>query len=261
MISNFEEVKIFTQKILQKVQVFRYTQLVEMLNRKFNFESDISQSAIIDMQRRGYFIIEDSGYIITKQLYIQWSHDKFLDNISKNNEFSRLKMEFPIYSESNIEGKITYTQVGTTSISNELKNDRYRYDSLKSMWIIASYIPDSEDFISCDRPFNLSFLKQTEDGNNTYLYQIMNTSTNDILAKRSMLFSAGKIDERFTDSIFRIAIIEKEEHADLIPHLGFGMIVMLNKNENNQIITDPDTGALFKVIEARLNFKDRWSDN
>ena len=86
MIYNYDEVKRFAIETLKKVPVFRYSQLREMLSIEFDISIEESKNMIKRLQKDGYLLIEAAGHIVTKELYLQWSHDKFLDGIDKNSD-------------------------------------------------------------------------------------------------------------------------------------------------------------------------------
>ena len=89
MIYNYDEVKRFAIETLKKVPVFRYSQLREMLSIEFDISIEESKNMIKRLQKDGYLLIEAAGHIVTKELYLQWSHDKFLDGIDKNSDVVR----------------------------------------------------------------------------------------------------------------------------------------------------------------------------
>lgn len=260
MIYIYDEVKEFVTGIFKKISILRYSQLREMLIAKFNISEDEAKKYVIKLQKEGYLLVEKSGLCLTKQLYLQWSHDKFLDNIAKNNEFVRVADEFYVYGEPvGDDGIAKYQPIGVTSCKKELAKDSYRNNIVNAMWVIASYLPKSENFVTGQVPFEVNFVLESDSDNDSFLFQIMNTTEKNILSRASFVEQNCKIkDKKYMDHVFRIAIVEKPEQAILIPKIGFGLIVYIDHNADGSIYSDPNTGAFFKIAERRETFEERW---
>lgn len=264
MIYNYDEVKRFAIETLKKVPVFRYSQLREMLSIEFDISIEESKNMIKRLQKDGYLLIEGAGHIVTKELYLQWSHDKFLDGIDKNSDVVRLDKEFEVYGEPiGSNGIAEYKVIGSSSVQKELAKKKERFDIMQEMWVVASYLPMSDNFIITSAPFNISFMIPIGETSEVHLYQVMNTTSKDIMAKCALLQTSFKMKPEhrsYMEHIYRIAIVEDERDAILIPRFGFGLIVTLKYDENRKLIHDPETGAFFTIVEKRNTFEERWGD-
>ena len=93
----FEEYEKFVRTVMYKTGIIMIPQMILMLNRKFGLSGNEINKVIYGLERSGYLIVSTGGFILTKQLYQTWTHDKFNDNVIRNAYTARLGSTVKIY--------------------------------------------------------------------------------------------------------------------------------------------------------------------
>lgn len=225
MIYNIENYGAFIRKILRKIPYIKTRILVLCLINYFaELDEKMANNILYELQSQGEVLLSVDGWAITKGMYYRISDDKFRDN-------------FKYHNECRLDG-----------ISNYLKE--YNKDDVDVMWLVADLMPDADNFIVCDTPWNIMFDIPSDEWNGARLYQLIKIP-GDVEDERIELLKSSKgliPNDKLFEKIKRIALIDNPEHAFKIPRLGFTHICVL----------DPKQKKGYKVVEKRD--KDIWSD-
>lgn len=233
-----KEYEDFVLAIMNRMHIVKTKQLVNCIS---NYYDGITKktAAFILMTMQSRFVIFNTtdGYTVDKETYKAISGDKFMDNVDRKS---------PQAVELEVEPLLTPTQ-------KELIDD---------FWIIADYMPSSEEFIVCYPPFMITFTtdgienlsdEDFENGNmekaTGVLYEIARLTTQSEDARSLQIKYISKYSRKFRDAISRIAVIDKEDHARFVPYLGFTRICVL----------DPSEDSGYRLVQVRSD-DEKWKD-
>lgn len=222
IIENYQNI---VKEILNKIGICRTRQLVNCLKNRFKELDDEGALDILRaLQRNRYLMLSQDGWTLTVGAYMQFANDKFFDKtITSPTEFA-----------------IPYDIGQILNINKNIVN---------SMWIVADMFPDSKDFVLCNSPWDICFSTMPNEKHKGRLFQITTIGKGEENSKAELIKSLPAVSsESFRDVIRRIAIIEDENMAFKVPHLGFFFICKI----------DEKSPIGYKIIEQR---KDNvWSD-
>ena len=225
MIYNIETYSEFVTKILKKIPYIKTEILIRCLVNYYpNVNEKMAKEILYDIQSNGECLMSTDGWTLTKGMYYRISDDKFRDNFHYHNDY-RLD-----------------------DVSKYLRDlDK---DDVDIMWLVADLMPDSENFIVCDTPWNIMFDVPSDEFSEAKLFQLIKIP-GDVENERIELLKNSKRlipEDKVINSIRRIALIENPDNAFKIPKLGFTHICVL----------DPKQTKGYRVVEKRT--KDIWSD-
>ena len=220
MIYNMEEYSEFLDNILKKIRLCYTWQLVRCFTNTFKDMPDqFAIEILFALQRQGHVLLSEDGWAMTKSMYQNLSGDKFFEKLEVNKSFR------------------------IPAIDYEVRKSSF-YDALIDCFTIAvDLLPESINFAKGDDPWSLIFDTQTPENIGTgKLFQITKIPKEIEIARIEYLKSLPKIeDDAARKVITRIAIIEDERHAWMVPHIGFTNIVKI----------DPKRARGYFVVEKR----------
>lgn len=225
MIYNIEIYGDFIRKILRKIPYIKTKILIRCLVNNFNdVDEKMAEKILYELQSQGECLLSSDGWAITKGMYYRISDDKFRDNFKYHND-CRL---------SNVE----------TYLENLNKDD------VDIMWLVADLMPDAENFIVCDTPWNIMFDVPSSEWQEPRLFQLIKIPGNVEDERIELLKNSKRLipEEKLLSSIRRIALIDNPAHAFKIPQLGFTHICVLDESQKKG----------YRIVEKRT--KDIWSD-
>ena len=220
-----------------------------------NIKFDSEDKGLLWLQKKGYILLTESNHIITKDFYRFISHDTFGDGLSKNDNV-RVPKEFDVYMKNK---KGERVNAGKTSIKEYFKTDKRRKNIMKSMWIVIDNLPTSKDFTLGNLPWTVMYEEPVEvveivDGAEvkkikTRVVQVAYFSKGEENALAEIIRNKGQVLKEARDSVRRIAMVEDESSACLVPYYGF-----------TEIFTE-DTSSYRKIkLVERRNKSDAWKD-
>ena len=187
-------------------------------------------------------MITYDGYIMTRGAYVYLTNDKFFDNVDLNDNI-RIKEKMSVIRFEKDNKRVVTKTGDTKDLISQVEKDR-----IDAMWVVADMMPGSKNFIASAYPFIFTYTN--EDQENAKLYEITKISKKNEFAKIELLKRLPTItDKQARETIRRIAIVEDENHAWEVPHIGFKFICTIDPNEPQN----------FKVVEKRDN-ENMWKD-
>ena len=252
MIQGINDYEDFIRNLLKKVPLMYTEQLIIALKNTFNDVNDtLAASILLALQRRGYLLLSESGYVMTKGMYRKLTSDKFYDGITLNSD---IRIPEEIY-------KFTTKKVAITNgFTKEkwAKDKRGTVDSfldkngkalLNCMWVIVDMLPSSENFILGNSPWNIVFDKEANEKSDGILYEVTYIPSNLMRVRCEALKQLPPIeDKEFRNQVRRIAIVDDESNIDLIPKIGFSHICKLN----------PELDTRYEVIK-KIDQSEAWN--
>jgi len=225
MIYNIERYGEFIRKILRKIPYIKTRILIICLMNYFtDVNEKMAKEILYELQSEGECLLSKDGWAITKGMYYRISDDKFRDNFKYHNDYRLDNME------AYLEG--------------------LNKDDVDVMWLVADLMPDAENFIVCDTPWNIMFDIPSSELQEPKLFQLIRIPGAVEDERIELLKNSKRLipEEKILDSIRRIAIIDNPEHSFKIPRLGFTRICVLDEKQTKG----------FRVVEVRDT--DIWSD-
>ena len=225
MIYNIETYSEFIGKILRKIPYIKTDILVRCLVNYYpNVNEKMAKEILFDIQSNGECLMSKDGWTITKGMYYRISDDKFRDEIRYHNECRLDDIE---------------------KYLRELDKE-----DVDVMWLVADLMPDSENFIVCDTPWNIMFDVPGNEFGEPKLFQLIKIPSDVENERIELLKNSRRIipEEKVINSIRRIALMENPDNAWKIPRLGFTHVCVL----------DPKQTKGYRVVERRT--KDIWKD-
>lgn len=220
----------FVVSIIRKCGIIRTRTLVTCLCKYYqDMSREKAQFIISKLQDHvGYFLTED-GFTLTREMYVTITKDFNEDNANFSD---------PV--------KIKAGQVIVT--------EPYHLAILDCMCVVADFMPQSYLFSMPENsyPWLFQFIAKDEKSDKPpKLYQVCKIQNGYELPFALMLAGSSYANDAkaFKDSIRRIAIIEDEASAFMVPHLGFSAIIMYDKSSPTE----------FRLIEKRSG-DNLWSD-
>lgn len=234
------------KNILSKLPILYTEQLVIALKNTFeNMSSEEAMRILKILQKHGYVLLSQSGWAMTKGVYQTLTSDKFYDGIEMNSDI-RIPEKLTIFGNKKVADehglpKETWTALGTSSIE-ELVPKAY-LELLDCFWIVADMMPLSENFFLGKSPWHIIFEKENEETGQVILYEITRIPDKKARIRTEALKNIPHVDNKdLQANIRRIAILDSDKNIDLVPHIGFTHICVLNS----------ESPTHYKVKEKRL---------
>lgn len=225
MIYNIETYSKFIVKILRKIPYIKTDILIRCLVNYYpNVNEKKAKEILFDIQANGECLMSQDGWTLTKGMYYRLSDDKFRDNFHYHND---------------------YRLDGVEKYLKDLNKD-----DVDVMWLVADLMPDAENFIVCDIPWNIMFDVPSNELSEPKLFQLIKIPKEvederiELLKNSKTLIPEGKA----RNSIRRIALIENKDDAWKIPRLGFTHVCVLDSKQTKG----------YRVVETRT--EDIWAD-
>lgn len=227
MLDRFEEYKEFVTKITNIQPIMRTEQMKIIISKCFGQPIETVDEVLFAMKASSILILSVDGWCMSLGEYRKLTHDYFLTKCSSDDDEYRRASE--------IESKLKHVNM----------------DVVDSLWLVADMMPKSENFILTNPPWTISFCTKAEENKSPLLYQITVIRKGEEYVKSEMLKTLPEItNKHIKDSIRRVAIIEDDSFAFMIPKIGFSHIVCL----------DDKSASKYRIIEKRTDTKDRWGD-
>ena len=220
MIYNMEEYGEFLDNILKKIKLCYTWQLVRCLTNTFkDMTEQFAIEIIFALQRQGHVLLSEDGWAMTKAMYQNLSGDKFFEKLEVTRSFR------------------------IPAIDYEVKKSNFYDAQIDCFTIAVDLLPESINFAKGEDPWCFIFDTQTPESEGSgKLFQITKIPKEIEIARIEYLKSLPKIEDEATKKVItRIAIIEDERHAWMVPHIGFTNIVKI----------DPKRARGYSVIEKR----------
>lgn len=243
----------FIRNVLFKTSILTIGGARKILYNSFeelDGDKKATDKILIDMQEKGYLLITENSFIISKGLYERITSDKFFDGVDKKAALA-VPTEMTVYTRDNDGKRIVG---GSTTIPDYLKEDKFRRELLACMWYVIKKMPVSKDFVIGSLPWNILYeddtFSETVDGEEVPITKIIEVAYIPESAENSrveMIKACGKVPEEMRLGIRRIAIIENENHAFKIPYYGFTEILTVDDTVPNHL----------RIVEKRAP-SDAW---
>lgn len=208
MIINQTVYEDFVKNLMKKSNIYKLRQIMLCLKNSFEGMTDeVARSIVYAVQKQGYCLISKDGWVLSKGLYQYLFDDRLFDKLSTETE-----------------DRIPFCCEDVCS--------NYKEAFVNSLWIIADFMPSSEQFCECNSPFTYSFIREGEKKNNLIEICYFKHATADITAELVKMLPEIKSDS-LKASIKRIAIVEDPSDKVYVPYLGFSHIVRINENKKS----------------------------
>lgn len=226
----------FMLRIISKMEIMLTEQLVMAIKNKYSFESEYNAEVLVrKCQRNGHILLSEDGWCVKRMAYPVLTGDEQFKKIDYG---ANARIPYPI---------------------GDLINNINR-DVVDCFWIIASLIPDSENFMLCAEPWAIAFATKTKNTNNSYIpgayYKIAKINSlehgTDIIPLMAMISDSMKsTDERFSDVTRYIAVVDSEMTAKYIPKGMFDNVCMLESESKRKyaIISEKYIGTFYDELE------------
>ena len=226
MIPNYDEYERFVRSILKRVPLLKIEQLIIALKNTYTDVSDgLAIKILHSIQKNGYVLLSGDGWAMTKSYYRTITGDNFFDGIIRNNNYRIDKAEPLLVNQS--------------------------MDMVNCMWLVVHMMPDSENFVIGNYPWNILFTSIPREDKNGLLYEITVLKSENIGLQIEVLKNKCEIhDEEWRDSIRRIAIVDDEKIASKIPYIGFSHICVIDEKSKEH----------FNVLNPKRAQADWWKD-
>ena len=225
MIYGLEKYEEKVRRLLGKVPLLKTEQVIIFLMKTYgDMSEELAASILTAIQRRGYLLLSEDGWCMTKPIYVELTGDNaFADHYSYG-PFRLPPME-DLCRERN--KKVT-----------------------DIMWLIADLAPLSEDFFLTGAPWDAAFVDEGDEDRPSRIYEFIHISERAENAMMEMLRILPKIEEKEErDAIVRIAVMENGTHSWKIPRRGFRSIVEI----------DDESPTHYRIAEKREG-KEVWAD-
>lgn len=214
MINNLEtnlNYKLFVNNILSRVPLLLTKQLTQCIVNYYKGQEGIDENnalqVLFALQRQGELFLSKDGWTMTKGMYWQLTGDKHHDFVSSDGLYRVEKIDKSYKLNSS--------------------------DQVIAFWLVAKYMPDSNDFSRASSPWNYVFTTKETKTNPSYLYEVafLPRSREDAIVH--MLRVLPKYDvEEFRKHVKRILIVENPNIIWRIPYVGISDIYVI---ENGNI--------------------------
>ncbi len=236
MILDYNDYEGFVKKVTRSVPLLKTEQLMLMIAKFFNQDFETVEPILFALQRNQVILMTRDGWSMTVGQYIKISGDRFLvarsSFDSRSDEFNRLP---------NMDDKCR-------KINRPLS---------KALWIVADMMPDSADFIIASSPWTVAYATIPTENIASRLYEVAYIDKGYEVTGTELLKRVPKIQSNTVkNSIVRICIIEDEDYAFRVPHIGFAYIVKIDHDTPNhyRIVED-------RTLEANIPKEIRWEDD
>lgn len=231
---NYSLYEDFVRRVMAKAPILYTRQLISAMVNEFAYssmtENFVANVVLPEVQRRGYIMMSESGWVMTSMMYRMLSGDRFSVGYNLHGPY-KLNKTIDVYSndsESIIESSTPDVLVA------KLPCGRDRLDEIDAMWIVCDNMPNSDDFIlGATPPWDAMFTIPVDpageakaSGNLIQITRIHHaTLSADIERLRSLPRVLAKSQQ---DMIQRLAIIDDEEDMKYIPYIGFRFICKID---------------------------------
>jgi len=224
MIRGLEEYENHIRKILKKVPLMRTEQMEIMLMRTFEgTDRALAGQILTAVQRRGYLLLSEDGWLMTKAIYVQLSGDTFYDGLLPQGQCRLPEMD-------------------------ALCRD-FRRGQTELMWVIADLAPSSNDFLMSCGVWDAAFITEDEEEKEAKIYELIWIPERLERVKCELLRTLPDVKDRADRRlIVRIAVMENGVHAYKVPYKGIRYIV------------EPDSSARHYRIAGKRTGEEVWQD-
>jgi len=224
MIRGLEEYENHIRKILKKVPLMRTEQMEIMLMRTFEgTDRALAGQILTAVQRRGYLLLSEDGWLMTKAIYVQLSGDTFYDGLLPQGQCRLPEMD-------------------------ALCRD-FRRGQTELMWVIADLAPSSNDFLMSCGVWDAAFITEDEEEKEAKIYELIWIPERLERVKCELLRTLPDVKDRADRRlIVRIAVMENGVHAYKVPYKGIRYIV------------EPDGSARHYRIAGKRTGEEVWQD-
>ena len=252
----FEEYEKFVRTVMYKTGIIMIPQMILMLNKKYGLSSNEINKVIYGLERSGYLIVSTGGFILTKQLYQTWTHDKFNDNVIRNAYTARLGTTVKIYEDSpeSSGSNAKHRVVAEKTIVQLLEEHREYLSMIKALWVVAEAMPASENFeVTHTEIFPIGFTYESEKGSSFVQIGYFPSKRFDYAVAKMVLMDAERLlNNGMKDCVERIALVTDERDVASIPYLGFRYFIrMVNKDISS---------SRMKKLDYERDDRERWKD-
>ena len=215
--NNLEFHLDFIKNILRKVQILKKSQLIMCLKKKFSINDEMAAYAINYAQLNGYLIVSLDDYVMSIGFYRFVSGDTRYEHLSLNDPEVKLRESFQDCIPQH--------------------NKRV----IACMSLVADMMPYSENFGINQPPLLVHFVTEPDEKGKlkvpSAFYQIAYIPHDAVQRFAIQLRHVENIDiDEFKPMIKRLAIVENEEDAALIPYVGFTKIVKVDEDGAYQLV-------------------------
>ena len=224
MIRGLEEYETYIRKILKKVPLMRTEQMETMLMKTFEgTDRTLAGQILTAVQRRGYLLLSEDGWLMTKGIYVQLSGDTFYDELLPQGQCRLPEMD-------------------------ALCRD-FRRGQTELMWLIADLAPMSNDFLMSCGVWDAAFITEDEEEKEAKIYELIWIPGRLERVKCELLRTLPEVkDPADRRLIVRIAVMENGVHAYKVPYKGIRYIV------------EPDGSARHYRIAEKRTGEEVWQD-
>ena len=224
MIRGLEEYETYIRKILKKVPLMRTEQMEIMLMKTFEgTDRTLAGQILTAVQRRGYLLLSEDGWLMTKGIYVQLSGDTFYDGLLPQGQCRLPEMD-------------------------GLCRDFWRGQT-EPMWVIADLAPSSNGFLMNCGVWDAAFITEDEEEKEAKIYELIWIPGRLERVKCELLRTLPEVkDKADRRLIVRIAVMENGVHAYKVPYKGIRYIV------------EPDGSARHYRIAEKRTGEEVWQD-
>lgn len=237
-----QEFEGFIKELLERVPFLETRLLRFFLAKRFGIalSDPFINKMITAAQRDGYLVVSTAGYTLSKRMYYSLTGDQKDDSIETSN-ICYLGDTMDVY-ENNPYG-VKETKPVQEFIARDTK------ELMECMWVVADLMPQSKNFVTSCYPWNVVMEVDTSD-ERVKICEITRITKRNEDARIQLIKDFCNSDTpRNKKAVMRIAVIDNEEHAFLVPYLGFVYIVVLDETSPNG----------YRVIEKREK-EEAWKD-
>lgn len=197
------------KRILQCCPCIRIKTLKTILVKSYKILDEKYANLIIEnMQYHGYVLLTDDGWAITKSFYEVMSSDIYYEKLQ--------------HGDKNL----------LPSGMIDLSEFSWVQTVADCMVVCADMFPLAEDFVTGSAPWYVSFATYPTERKQSRLFQITKIISGMELSNHMLLMNIDRYtEEQRRNVIRRIAIVESENAAYMVPYIGFTAIVMLDEKQ------------------------------
>lgn len=231
---NYTLYEDFVRRLMAKAPILYTRQLVSAMVNEFAYssmtEAFVLRVVLPEVQRRGYIMMSESGWVMTSMMYRMLSGDRFSVGYNLHGPY-KLNKTINVYSNDS-ESIIESSDPG--ALVAKLPCGRDRMDEIDAMWIVCDNMPNSDDFIlGATPPWDAMFTIPVDPEGATKasgnLIQITRIRHETLAADIEKLRALPKVLAKSQqDLIQRLAIVDDEDDMKYIPYIGFRFICRLD---------------------------------
>ena len=227
MIYELERYQNYIRSIIRRIPILKTEQLKIAMRKTFKgINADNAAEILTALQRRGDVLLSPDGWAMSKGGYKTLTGDKFNERLLNDLDYRLPKMSLTI------------------------RNFGLSMDVIDCFWVAIDMMPSSNDFVINTQPFVILFDTDENKDEISKVYEITKIPKSREDSRCELLRQLAKIsDKGIQERTVRIALIEDENHAWMIPHIGFSYICVLDEKEKSHV----------RIIEKR-DFKEAWNN-